>query len=117
MFVGHYSVAFAAKTEHNKIPLWVSFVAVQFPDYIWATLVLLGVEKLRIIKGFTAGSKLDFYFHPYSHSLPMAVVWSGVAALCYKPLAVRSAIVIQNPPLWSLASLSSPIGFSTSSHI
>ena len=86
MFVGHYSVAFAVRTEQNKIPLWVLFVAVQFLDYIWATLVLLGIEKLRVIKGFTAGSMLDSYFHPYSHSLIAAVLWSGVAGLCYKPL-------------------------------
>jgi hypothetical protein len=86
MFVGHYSVAFAARTEQNKIPLWVLFVAVQFLDYIWATLVLLGIEKLRVIKGFTAGSMLDSYFHPYSHSLIAAVLWSGVAGLCYKLL-------------------------------
>jgi hypothetical protein len=84
MFVGHYSVAFAAKSQKNKIPLWVLFVAVQFLDYIWATLVLLGVEKLRVIKGFTAGSMLDSYFHPYSHSLVAAVLWSVVAALAYK---------------------------------
>jgi len=84
MFVGHYSVAFAVRTD--KIPLWVLFVAVQFLDYIWATLVLLGIEKLRVIKGFTAGSMLDSYFHPYSHSLIAAVLWSGVAALCYKLL-------------------------------
>jgi hypothetical protein len=86
MFVGHYSVAFAVRTEQNKIPLWVLFVAVQFLDYIWATLVLLGIEKLRVIKGFTAGSMLDSYFHPYSHSLIAAVLWSGVAGLCYKLL-------------------------------
>ena len=86
MFVGHYSVAFAAKTEQNKIPLWVLFVAVQFLDYIWATLVLLGIEKLRVIKGFTAGSMNDSYFHPYSHSLITAVIWSVVAGLSYKPL-------------------------------
>jgi hypothetical protein len=86
MFVGHYSVAFAVRTEQNKVPLWVLFVAVQFLDYIWASLVLLGIEKLRVIKGFTAGSMLDSYFHPYSHSLIAAVLWSGVAALCYKPL-------------------------------
>ena len=83
MFVGHYSIAFAAKTERNRVPLWVLFVAVQFLDYIWATLVLLGIEKLRVIKGFTAGSMLDSYFHPYSHSLIAAVAWSGVAALAY----------------------------------
>ena len=86
MFVGHYSVAFAAKTEQNKVPLWVLWIAVQFLDYIWATLVLLGIERLRVIKGFTAGSMLDSYFHPYSHSLLTALLWSGVAALCYKPL-------------------------------
>ena len=84
MFVGHYSVAFACRTERNKIPLWVLFIAVQFLDYIWATLVLLGIEKLRVIKGFTAGSMLDSYFHPYSHSLIMAILWSVVAALIYK---------------------------------
>jgi len=83
MFVGHYSVAFACRTERNKIPLWVLFVAVQFLDYIWATLVLLGIEKLRVIKGFTAGSMLDSYFHPYSHSLITAVLWSAIAALIY----------------------------------
>jgi hypothetical protein len=86
MFVGHYSVAFAAKSERNRIPLWVLFIAVQFLDYIWATLVLLGIEKLRVIKGFTAGSMLDSYFHPYSHSLITAIAWSAFAALVYKPL-------------------------------
>ena len=89
MFVGHYSVAFACRTERNKIPLWVLFVAVQFLDYIWATLVLLGIEKLRVIKGFTAGSMLDSYFHPYSHSLITAVVWSVVAACVYKTVCDR----------------------------
>ena len=86
MFVGHYSVAFAARSERNKIPLWVLFVAVQFLDYIWATLVLLGIEKLRVIKGFTPGSMLDSYFHPYSHSLITAILWSCVAAIVYKPI-------------------------------
>jgi hypothetical protein len=89
MFVGHYSVAFAAKTNKNKIPLWVLFIAVQFLDYIWATLALLGIEKLRVIKGFTAGSMLDSYFHPYSHSLIAAVVWSCVGAFVYKAVCDR----------------------------
>jgi hypothetical protein len=89
MFVGHYSVAFAAKSEKNKIPLWVLFIAVQFLDYIWATLVLLGIEKLRVIKGFTAGSMVDSYFHPYSHSLIAAILWSVVAAIAYKTVCSR----------------------------
>jgi hypothetical protein len=89
MFVGHYSVAFACRTERNKIRLWVLFVAVQFLDYVWATLVLLGIEKLRVIKGFTAGSMLDSYFHPYSHSLITAAFWSVVAAVVYKTVCGR----------------------------
>jgi hypothetical protein len=64
-------------------------VAVQFLDYIWATLVLLGIEKLRVIKGFTAGSMLDSYFHPYSHSLITAVIWSAVAAFVYGTVCSR----------------------------
>jgi len=84
MFVGHYSVAFAIKSDENRIPLWILFIAVQFLDYIWATLVLLGIEKLRVIKGFTAGSMLDSYYHPYSHSLVAALIWSALAALVYK---------------------------------
>jgi hypothetical protein len=99
MFVGHYSVAFAAKTERNRIPLWVLFIAVQFLDYIWATLVLLGIEKLRVIKGFTAGSMIDSYFHPYSHSLITAMAWSGVAALLYKAIwrskvSISAAVIV-----------------------
>jgi hypothetical protein len=89
MFVGHYSVAFAARSDRNKIPLWVLFIAVQFLDYVWATLVLLGIEKLRVIKGFTAGSMLDSYFHPYSHSLIAAILWSFVAAFIYKLICSR----------------------------
>lgn len=84
MFVGHYSVAFAVRSEQNRIPLWVLFVAVQFLDYVWATLVLLGIEKLRIVPGFTAGSMLDAYYMPYSHSLIAALLWSGIAAAIYK---------------------------------
>jgi membrane-bound metal-dependent hydrolase YbcI (DUF457 family) len=89
MFVGHYSVAFAAKTEGNRIPLWVLCIAVQFLDYVWATLVVLGVEKLRVIRGFTAGSMLDSYYHPYSHSLVAALFWSTIAALLYKTFCSR----------------------------
>jgi hypothetical protein len=91
MFVGHYSVAFAAKSDKNRIPLWVLFIAVQFLDYIWATLVLLGIEKLRVIKGFTAGSMIDSYYHPYSHSLVTALIWSALAALIYKKFWQASA--------------------------
>ena len=84
MFVGHYSVAFACRTERNKIPLWVLFVAVQFLDYIWATLVLLGIEKLRVIKGFTAGSMLDSYFHLQGSLRPAQQALRQICAFNYR---------------------------------
>ena len=69
MFVGHYGPAFAAKAVAKPIPLWLLFVAVQFMDIVWSILVLLGVEKLRIVQGFTASNPLDLYYMPYTHGL------------------------------------------------
>jgi len=87
MFVGHYSVAFALKSEQNKIPLWVLFVAVQLLDFIWAPLVLLGIEKMRIAPGITAANPLDLYYMPYTHSLIGALAWSALAFLVYKVIS------------------------------
>src|SRR5438876_3712423 len=84
MFVGHYGVAFAVKTERNKIPLWVLFVAVQLLDFLWAPFVLLGIEKVRFVPGITATNALDLYYMPYTHSLIGALFWSAVAFVIYK---------------------------------
>jgi hypothetical protein len=61
MFVGHYGVSFAARAVQPRVPLWHLFVAVQWLDVVWAPLVLLGVEKVRIVPGFTATNPLDLY--------------------------------------------------------
>src|SRR5947209_5638436 len=90
MFVGHYGVAFAVKTQRNKIPLWVLFVAVQLLDFLWAPFVLLGIEKVRIVPGITATNSLDLYYMPYTHSLVGAIVWSLAAFAVYR-LAARGA--------------------------
>src|SRR3989442_14556079 len=87
MFVGHYSVAFAAKSERNEIPLWVLFVAVQLLDFLWAPFVLLGIEKVRMVPGITATNSLDLYYMPYTHSVIGSLFWSGVAELVYKVLS------------------------------
>src|SRR5258706_840984 len=83
MFVGHYGVSFLAKRSDDSIRLWVLFVAVQLLDVVWAPLVLLGVEKVRIVSGFTATNPLDLYYMPYTHSLVAALVWSVAAAGAY----------------------------------
>src|SRR5205807_8929754 len=76
--------AFAVKTEENKIPLWVLFVAVQLLGFLWAPFVLLGIEKVRIVPGITATSPLDLYYMPSTHSLAGALFWSGAAFFIYK---------------------------------
>jgi hypothetical protein len=84
MFVGHYGVSFAAKRVAPAVPLWVLFVAVQLLDVFWAPLILLGVEKARIVPGITASNPLDLYYMPYTHSLLAAALWSAGAFLIYR---------------------------------
>jgi hypothetical protein len=91
MFVGHYGVSFAAKGIDGSIPLWVLFLAVQLLDVVWAPLVLLGVEKVRIVPGITATNPLDLYFMPYTHSLVAVLLWSAAAAIAYRSLRRSSA--------------------------
>ena len=85
MFVGHYGVSFAAKRAGTRVPLWVWFVAVQWLDVIWSVLVLLGIEKLRIVPGFTEANALDLYFMPFTHGLPgsiaLSLAFGGIVAL------------------------------------
>ena len=97
MFVGHYGVSFATKKVDASIPLWVLFLAVQWLDVIWAPLVLLGIEKVRIVPGFTATNPLDLYYMPYTHSLVAALVWSVVAGGAYHLLrrpAARTSVFV-----------------------
>lgn len=78
MFIGHYAAApLAAAT--GKVKLWQAFIAVQLVDYIWALLNLAGIEKARIVAGFTPGSPMDLHFMPYSHSLFYTLIWAGLA--------------------------------------
>src|SRR5262249_10579172 len=70
-----------AKRWAPKLSLWWLFLAVQALDLLFATFVLLGVEKLAIVPGYTAYNPYDLFFMPYSHSLVGALVWSVVFGL------------------------------------
>ncbi len=83
MFIGHYGVSLAAKRVVPRMSLGLLFVAVQLVDILLASFVLGGVEKLRIVPGFTRATPYDLYFVPYSHSLAGAVLWSAAAAPAY----------------------------------
>lgn len=84
MFVGHYSASFALKIIRPQVPLWVLLLAAQLVDVGWGLLVLAGIEKLRVVPGFLAGSPLDLYFMPYTHSLVASLIWSIAAGLLYR---------------------------------
>ena len=94
MFVGHYGVSFAAQRMNRRIPL---FIAVQFLDVLWAPLILLGIEKVRIVPGITASNPLDLYYMPFTHSLLAAVLWSAVGYGLYRlwrgPVGGAAALV------------------------
>jgi hypothetical protein len=79
LFIGHYSVSFAGRAEEKRLPLWLLFLAVQWIDVMWSIFVLLGIEKVRIIPGFTASNDLDLYYMPYTHSLLGVLCWSALA--------------------------------------
>ena len=86
MFIGHYGPAFAIRAIRPAVPIWLLFIAVQIVDVAWALLVLLGIEKVRIVPGITASNPLDLYYMPYTHSLAAAVLWAVVAIVLCKPL-------------------------------
>jgi LexA-binding, inner membrane-associated putative hydrolase len=87
VFIGHFAVAFASKKVAPMVSLGTLVVAAAFLDVVWPVLVLLGIERFRMIPGFTAINPFDFVYYPWSHSLLMAVVWALLFASVY--LAVR----------------------------
>jgi aldose 1-epimerase len=83
MFIGHYGLAFAAKRVAPRTSLGVLTFAAQFLDELWPILLLLGVERVRIIPGLMAASPLDFVYYPFSHSLLTAIIWGILIGAAY----------------------------------
>ncbi len=73
------------RTSRSAHDPWVWFIAVQWLDVIWSVLVLMGIEKLRIVPGFTEANALDLYYMPYTHGLPgsivLSLIFGGIVAL------------------------------------
>lgn len=80
MFIGHFGVGFAAKRHAPRASLGTLFLAAQFVDLLWPTLLLLDVERVVITPGATVVVPLDFAHYPFSHSLLAAVVWALLVA-------------------------------------
>jgi membrane-bound metal-dependent hydrolase YbcI (DUF457 family) len=92
MFLGHFGLGFGAKPAAREVSLGALFIACQFADLLWPTLVLLGIERVDVRPGATVVTPLDFVSYPYSHSLLALVVWGALFGTVYV-IATRSRVV------------------------
>ncbi|MBX7502610.1 hypothetical protein K3181_14305 [Qipengyuania sp. YG27] len=77
MFIGHFAPAFAARGITDEAPkLGTFFFAAQFIDWVFFTLAIVGIEKVRLVPGITAMNPLDLYYMPYTHSLLASALWA-----------------------------------------
>ena len=76
MFIGHFGIGFGAKRVAPNVSLGTLFIAAQFLDLLWPTLLLLDLEQVRIVPGATTVTPLIFENYPISHSLIAVLGWS-----------------------------------------
>ena len=76
MFLGHFGVGFGAKAVAPKTSLGTLFLAAQFVDLLWPTMLLIGLERVTIAPGITKVTPLDFTHYPITHSLLLSLVWA-----------------------------------------
>ena len=83
MFVGHFGVGLGLKSVDPKVSLGTLFLAAQFIDLLWPSLLLLGLEQVEIVPGITRVTPLNFTHYPISHSLLAVIGWALLFALAY----------------------------------
>ncbi len=83
MFIGHFGVGFGAKRAAPRTSLGTLFLGAQFIDLLWPSLLLVGVEQVRIEPGIARVTPLDFVSYPISHSLALVIVWAVVVGGAY----------------------------------
>jgi len=81
MFIGHYSVAYAAKAVAPKAPLAAYFLAVQALDVLFSIFVLSGIEHMEIVHKYTSYNPYRLYDMPITHSLVGSLGWAVAVAI------------------------------------
>jgi hypothetical protein len=94
MFLGHFALAFGAKHVAPAVSLGTLFLACQFADLLWPTLVVLGLEVVEVDPCNTLVTPLNFVSYPYSHSLVMLLGWSALFALAYFLVRGRQVVAM-----------------------
>lgn len=84
MFIGHFAAGLAGKKLQPAISLGTLFLASQFLDLLWPTLLLLGLEHVEISPGISVVTPLNFTHYPISHSLMMVIIWSFLFGWIYQ---------------------------------
>jgi hypothetical protein len=85
MFIGHYAPAVIAaalpRARERGLALSTLFIAAQLVDLAFFSFVLLGIENMREVPGFTAMNPMDLYHMPYTHSLIGALGFAAAWAV------------------------------------
>jgi hypothetical protein len=76
LFLGHFAVGFGAKAAAPGVSLGSLFLAAQFIDLLWPTLLMLDMEQVRITPAHPPGPPLEFVHYPISHSLLAVLGWA-----------------------------------------
>ncbi|MFH2135661.1 MAG: hypothetical protein ABII81_10900 [Pseudomonadota bacterium] len=96
MFIAHFGVGFGAKKFVPSVSLGTLFLAAQFIDLLWPSLLMLDLEQVRIQPGATAVTPLLFEHYPISHSLLAVIGWGALLATAHIWLKqnVRDALIL-----------------------
>jgi FtsH-binding integral membrane protein len=96
MFLGHFAAGLAGKAAAPKSSLGTLFLAAQFLDLLWPTLLLLNLEQAIISPEPGVLVPLKFTHYPISHSMLMALGWGLLFGLVYWLIKkdTRSAVVL-----------------------
>jgi membrane-bound metal-dependent hydrolase YbcI (DUF457 family) len=96
MFIGHFGLGFAAKAAAPRTSLGTLFLAAQWIDLVWPTLLLLGVERVLIDPSLPGLTPLAFVHYPYTHSLVAVLGWSLLLGGAYFAVTryARGALVV-----------------------
>ena len=96
MFIGHFGIGFAGKAAAPRVSLGALFLAAQFLDLLWPTLLMLGIERVRIVPGATAATPLLFEHYPVSHSLVAVLAWAVLVGVIFFAMRreLRGAVVM-----------------------
>ncbi|WP_242923695.1 hypothetical protein [Pontibacter liquoris] len=96
MFIGHFAAGFAGKSAAPKLSLGTLFLAAQFLDLLWPTLLLLHLEHVEIAPSPESFNPLHFTSYPISHSLLLVLGWGLLFGAVYWMLRkdLRTAVVL-----------------------